>query len=161
MAQCSTTVICVESRHGVRVARRFAIVSMKNLRTLPRMKIATIIVRVLLGLMFVVFGANIFLHFIPMPTTPPPPLAGDFSKALFLSHYLYVVGALQVIGGALLLLGRYVPLGLTLLGPVIVNIDCFHIFLDRSGLPMAAVVSALALFLLWQYRAAFAGLVRP
>ena len=125
------------------------------------MKIATIIVRVLLGLMFVVFGLNIFLHFIPMPQTPPPPLAGDFSKALFMSHYLYVVGALQVIGGALLLIGRYVPLGLTLLGPVIVNIMLFHIFLDPSGLPIAIVVSALALFLLWRYRTNFAGLVQP
>src|SRR5438132_11483034 len=125
------------------------------------MKIATIIVRVLLGLAFVVFGSNIFLHFLPMtPPTPPPPLAVDFSKALMESHYILVVGALQVIGGALLLLGRFVPLGLTLLGPVIVNIVLFHIFLDTSGLPMAAVVSALALFLLWQYRAAFAGLVK-
>ena len=126
------------------------------------MKIAIIIVRVLLGLMFVVFGSNIFLHFLPMtPPTPPPPLAVDFSKALMESHYILVVGALQVIGGALLLLGRYVPLGLTLLGPVIVNIMLFHIFLDPSGLPIAIVVSALALFLLWRYRSSFAGLVQP
>ena len=126
------------------------------------MKIATIIVRVLLGLMFVVFGSNIFLHFLPMtPPTPPPPLAVDFSKALMESHYILVVGALQVIGGALLLLGRYVPLGLTLLGPVIVNIVLVHIFLDPSGLPIAIVVSALALFLLWRYRTNFAGLVQP
>ena len=126
------------------------------------MKIATIIVRVLLGLMFVVFGSNIFLHFLPMtPPTPPPPLAVDFSKALMESHYILVVGALQVIGGALLLLGRYVPLGLTLLGPVIVNIMLFHIFLDPSGLPIAIVVSALALFLLWRYRTNFAGFVQP
>ena len=124
------------------------------------MKIATIIARVLLGLLFVVFGSNIFLHFIPMPP-PPASLAGDFSKALFVSHYLYVIGLLQVIGGLLLLIGRYVPLGLTLLGPVIVNIVLFHIFLDPSGIVMALVVSALALFLLWQYRAAFAGLVKP
>jgi putative oxidoreductase len=77
------------------------------------------------------------------------------------SHYMYVVGALQVIGGLLLLIGRFVPLGLTLLGPVIVNILLFHIFLDPSGLPMAIVVSALALFLLWRYRENFAGLVKP
>ena len=124
------------------------------------MKIATIIVRVLLGLMFVVFGSNIFLHFIPMPPLPAT-LAGDFSKALMQSHYIYVVGLLQVIGGLLLLIGRYVPLGLTLLGPVIVNILLFHIFLDRSGLPMAIIVAVLALFLLWRYRTNFAGLVKP
>ena len=124
------------------------------------MKVATVIAGVLLGLMFVVFGSNIFLHFIPMPPLPAT-LAGDFSKALMQSHYVYVVGLLQVIGGLLLLVGRYVPLGLTLLGPVILNILLFHIFLDPSGLPTAIVVSALALFLLWRYRANFAGLLKP
>ena len=124
------------------------------------MKVATIVARVLLGLVFVVFGSNIFLHFIPMPPLPAT-LAGDFSKALMESHYIYVVGLLQVIGGLLLLIGRYVPLGLTLLGPVIVNILLFHIFLDPSGLPMAIIVAVLALFLLWRYRVSFAGLVKP
>ena len=124
------------------------------------MKIGTIIVRTLLGLMFVVFGSNICLHFIPMPPLPAT-LAGDFSKALMQSHYIYVVGLLQVIGGLLLLIGLYVPLGLTLLCPIIANILLFHIFLDRSGLPLAIIVSVLALFLLWRYRTNFAGLVRP
>ena len=124
------------------------------------MKVATIIARVLLGLMFVVFGSNIFLHFIPMPPFPAT-LAGDFSKALMQSHYVYVVGLLQVMGGLLLLIGRYIPLGLTLLGPVIVNILLFHLFLEPAGLPMALVVAVLALFLLWRYRTNFAGLVKP
>jgi putative oxidoreductase len=124
------------------------------------MKIATIIARSLLGLIFVVFGSNIFLHFIPMPP-PPAGLARDFTTALFMSHYLYVVGALQVVGGVLLLIGRWVPLGLTLLGPVIVNILCFHVLMAPAGLPLAIVVSVLALFLLWRYRENFAGLVRP
>ena len=70
------------------------------------------------------------------------------------------VGLLQFGGGLLLLIGRYVPLGLTLLGPVIVNILCFHIFLESNGLPIALVVSVLALFLLWRYRTNFAGLVQ-
>lgn len=123
------------------------------------MKIATIIARVLLGVMFVVFGTNIFFHFIPMPEQKPS-LATDFSKALMESHYMYVVGFLQFAGGLLLLIGRYVPLGLTLLGPVIVNILLFHLFLEPTGLPMALVVSALALFLLWRHRTNFAGLVQ-
>jgi len=123
------------------------------------MKVATIIARVLLGLIFVVFGLNIFLHFIPTPP-PPPSLVGDFSKALLMSHYLQVVGALQVIGGALLLIGRFVPLGLLLIGPVIVNIDLVHILMDPSGLPMAAFISILAIFLLWRHRDAFAGVLR-
>src|SRR3954466_8297257 len=121
------------------------------------MKILTIIVRSLLGLIFVVFGLNAFLHFIPMP--PPEGLAGEYMKALFVSHYFYVVAVLQVVGGALLLAGRFVPLGLTLLGPVIVNILCFHLFLEPKGLPLAVIVGAAGLFLLWSYRQAFAGLL--
>jgi len=122
------------------------------------MKTLTIIVRSLLGLTFVVFGLNAFLQFIPLP--PPQGLAGDFMKALFVSHYFYVVAILQIAGGAICLLGRFVPLGLTLLCPVIVNILLFHIFLDRSGLPLAVVVSVLALFLLWAYRQSFGGLFK-
>ena len=125
-----------------------------------RMKVATIIARVLLGLVFVVFGSNIFLHFIPMPP-PPPTLAGDFTKALFLSHYLHVVAVFQIVGGLLLVIGRFVPLGLVLLAPVIVNIDLVHILLEPSGLPMAAVISILLVFHIWRYRDAFAGIFRP
>ena len=124
------------------------------------MKIATIIARVLLGLVFVVFGSNIFLHFIPMPPQEPS-LATDFSKALMESHYMYVVGFCQVAGGLILLIGRYIPLGLTLLGPVIVNILCFHIFMNHQGWQVASVVAVLALFLLWRHRANFAGLLKP
>jgi len=123
------------------------------------MKTAAIIIRVVLGLIFVTFGLNMFLNFIPMPPPPEGP-AREFMTALFLSHYLYVVGALQVVGGVLLLIGRKVPLGLTLLGPVIVNILCFHVLMAPAGLPMAIVVSLLALFLLWRYREHFAGLVK-
>jgi len=92
---------------------------------------------------------------------PPEGLAGDFMKALFVSHYFYVVAVLQITGGAILLLGRFVPLGLTLLGPVIVNILLFHIFLQPSGLPLAVVVGAFALFLLWTNRQVFKGLFKP
>ncbi|MGH7969861.1 MAG: hypothetical protein ACREIC_14145, partial [Limisphaerales bacterium] len=78
------------------------------------MKIITVIARNLLGLIFVVFGLNMFLHFIPMPP-PPEGAAREFMTALFVSHYICVVGALQVVGGLILLSGRWVPLGLTLL----------------------------------------------
>ena len=122
------------------------------------MKIATIIARGLLGLVFVVFGMNQFLHFIPMPL--PTAQAGAFVGAMFLTHYLYVVATVQVAGG-LLLFTRYVPLALTLLGPVIVNILSFHIFMAPEGLPLASIVAALALFLLWRHREHFAGLVKP
>ena len=124
------------------------------------MKIATIIARGLLGLIFVVFGSNAFLHFIPMPPLPQN-LAGDYLRVFFASGYVYVIGGLQVIGGLLLLLGRFVPLGLTILGAIIVNILLFHMLMAPEGLPPAIVVTVLELFLLWRYRDAFAGLLRP
>ena len=123
------------------------------------MKIVTIIARVLLGLVFVVFGSNAFLHFIPTPPMSGP--GGAFITALMDTGYMKVVASCQVAGGLILLTGRYLPLGLTLLGPVIVNILCFHIFMDHAGLPVALVVAALALFLLWRHRANFAGLLKP
>ena len=122
------------------------------------MKIAALIARILLGLAFTVFGLNMFLHF--MPGKPPEGQAGAFIGALMSSGYIYAVGALQLIGGLLLLLGRWVPLGLTLLGPVIVNIVLFHICLERTGLPIAIVVAVLALIVLARYRSAFAGLLQ-
>ena len=124
------------------------------------MKYAIIIARVLLGLVFAVFGSNAFLHFIPMP--PMQGQAGAFIGALASSGYIYVIALLQVVGGLLLLIGaRFVPLGLTLLGPVIVNIMLYHIFLDQSGVAMACVISILALFLLWVYRYKFPAIFRP
>lgn len=123
------------------------------------MKAIVIIARVLLGLGFVVFGSNAFLQFIHAP--PPEGLAADFTKALFVSHYFYAIAVLQIVGGAILLIGRFVPLGLTLLGPVIVNILLFHIFLEPKGLPVAIVFAALTLIVLWANREAFKGLLKP
>ena len=124
------------------------------------MKYLVIIVRILLGLAFVVFGSNILHPFIPMPP-PPPGDAGVFAGVLMHSGYMNVVGVLQLLGGICLLTGRLAPLGLTLLGPVIFNIVLFHIFFDRSGLPMAAVFAILSLFLLWAYRDKFPAIFRP
>ena len=122
------------------------------------MRIAGLIARYLLGLIFVVFGANGFLHFIPMP--PPPGVAGQFMGALFVSHVLVVIFLLELIGGILLLVGRYVPLALVLLGPVIVNIVLFHAFMAPSGLPLATVVVILWLLTAWTVRSAFEGILR-
>ena len=106
------------------------------------MKTVALIARLLLGLVSVVFGLNGFLNFLsmgPMPTG----LAGQFIGALVLSHYFWVVAALQIAGGALLLVNRFVPLALVLLGPVIVNIICYHVFLNHSGAALALVVTIL------------------
>jgi putative oxidoreductase len=125
------------------------------------MKYVIVIVRVLLGLVFVVFGSNAFLHFMG----PPPEMqgqAGAFINALLNSGYMYVIAVLQVLGGLCLLFGaRFVPLGLTLLGPVIVNIVLFHVFLEPNGMGIAVVISALALFLLWIYRFKFPAIFQP
>jgi putative oxidoreductase len=121
------------------------------------MKIAALIARYLLGLVFLVFGLNGFLHFIPAPPPPPGP-AGQFSGALLASHYFHVVSALQVAGGLLLLVNRYVPLALVLLGPVIVNILCFHLLMYRTGLPMAILVAILWGILFVRHRQYFTGI---
>ncbi len=123
------------------------------------MRTVTIIARILLGLIFVVFGFNGFLHFIHMPP-PTNPLAVQFGTALAVSGYLKVVFALQIIGGLLLLLGVFVPLGLTILCPIIVNIFLFHCCMAPEGLPLALICALLAVFLIWRYWANFAGLVR-
>jgi uncharacterized membrane protein YphA (DoxX/SURF4 family) len=124
------------------------------------MKIATLIARILLGLVFVVFGANFFLHFIPQPP-PPPGLAGDYVKVFAASGHMYVVGVLQLLSGLLLLIGRFVPLALTVLAAIIFNILVFHILMAPEGLPIAIVVAVLDVFLIWAYRDRFAGILRP
>jgi putative oxidoreductase len=121
------------------------------------MKIAALIARYLLGLVFFVFGLNGFLHFIPQPPLPPG-TAGQFAGALLASHYFLVVSALQLAGGVLLLVNRYVPLALVLLGPVVVNILCFHLLMDRHGLPPGIVVAILWGILFFRHRQHFSGI---
>jgi putative oxidoreductase len=105
------------------------------------MKIASLIARLLMGLIFLVFGLNGFLHFIkaPMPTG----IAGQYVGAIFASGYWVVIFGVQVISGVLFLVGRFVPLALVLIGPVIVNILCFHALMGAPGLPLAIVVAVL------------------
>ena len=119
------------------------------------MKTAFTIARVLLGLLFTVFGLNGFLHFISMQ--PPTGLAGQYMGALFVSHYLAVVFLVELIGGLLLLVNRYVPLALLLLGPVVVNILLFHSLLAPAGLPLALLAALLWLVIFAGVRQAFAG----
>lgn len=120
------------------------------------MKTAALIARLLLGLIFFVFGLNGFFHFIPGPL--PAGTAGQFLSALMQSHFQLVVSALQVVGGALLLVNRYVPLALVLLGPVIVNIFLFHLLMSPSGLPLAIVAVILWGIVAWRYRQYFSSL---
>src|ERR1700747_1728110 len=120
------------------------------------MKITSIIARFLLGLIFLIFGLNGFLHFIPSP--PPSGTAGQFVGALFVSHYLVPIFLLQVISAVLLLVNRYVPLALTLLAPIIVNLFLIYMLMLPSGLPLALVVTVLWIVVFLSVRSAFAGL---
>lgn len=97
------------------------------------------IARVILGLIFLVFGLNSFFHFIPMP--PPTGAAGEFFNGLFKAQYILpLIAAIQVIGGVLLLTGTFVPFALLLLSPIALNIFFFHITLAPEGLGLAALV---------------------
>jgi len=122
------------------------------------MRTASVIARYLAGLIFLVMGLNGFLHFIPFP--PPPGIAGQFMGALYVSHYLWVIFAFQVLAGVLLLVNRYVPLALAVLAPVIVNILTFHALMAPSGLPMAVFVAVLWAVIFIDVRLAFSGLFR-
>jgi putative oxidoreductase len=120
------------------------------------MKIAVLVARVLLGLMFLVFGLNGFLDFLHMPMPPGP--AGQYMGVLFVSHYLHAVFLVEVIGGALLLSGQFIPLALVLLGPVIFNILLFHTFLFPTGFPPAVLATVLWFVVFFGVRRAFAGI---
>src|ERR1700691_2507293 len=107
----------------------------------PVMRIASVIARYLAGVIFLVMGLNGFLNFIPLP--PPSGVAGQFMGALYVSHYLWVIFAFQVIAGVLLLVNRYVPLAVAILAPIIVNILTFHASMAQADLSLALFVAVL------------------
>jgi putative oxidoreductase len=120
------------------------------------MRTASVIARYLAGVIFLIFGLNGFLSFIPLP--PPTGIAGQFMGALYASHYLWVIFAVQLAAGVLLLANRYVPLAVAMLAPVIVNILTFHALMSPSGLPLALFVAVLWSIIFVDVRPAFAGL---
>ena len=120
------------------------------------MRIVVVMARVLLGLMFIFFGLNGFLNFLPAP--PLTGLPGAFLGALMTSHYVYLVCAVQVLGGLSLLVNQFLPLGLALLAPVIANIITYHLTMQRSGPQLAILATILWVFLAWKFRVYFAPL---
>lgn len=121
------------------------------------MKIAGLVARILLGIMFVVFGLNGFLLFFPVPPDLPP-LMQQFNGAMFTSHYMWMTSGVQVLCGVLLLLDRYVPLALVVLAAVLVNILTIHITMMPAGLPPAILATILWFLTAWPIRAQFAPL---
>jgi hypothetical protein len=120
-------------------------------------KIAATIARYLLGLIFLVFGANKLYAFIPSGPLPGG-AAGEFLGALVSTKYLMFIGLLEAVGGALLLVNRYVPIALTLLAPIIVNILLVGILMSQQGLPSGIVVTILWFLVFFRVRSAFSGL---
>src|SRR6266404_3819105 len=137
---------------NIRDANTLAPIEKEN----PVMKTASVIARYLAGVIFLVMGLNGFLNFIPIP--PPRGIAGQFMGALYVSHYLWVIFAFQVIAAVLLLVNRYVPLAVAVLAPVIVNILVFHALMAPSGLPLALFVAVLWAVIFFDVQPAFAGL---
>ncbi len=124
------------------------------------MKVAATVSRYLLGLLFTVFGLNGFLHFIHQPP-PRSPLALQYMTVMVSSHYFVFVFLVQLVCGLLFLANRFVPLALTLLAPVLVNILLYHALMDPPGLPIGAVAVLLWLVLFFSLRRSFSGILRP
>ena len=124
------------------------------------MKVLALICQVLLGLLFIVFGLNGFLHFIstgPMP--PADSFAGKFMSSMMGSGWLPIVSGLEVLGGLLVLIGVTAPLGLVILGPIIVNALLFHLLMAGGhGVGPAAAAAVLTVVLIYAYRTNFAGI---
>jgi len=121
------------------------------------MKIAALVARYLLGLMFLLFSLNGLHPFLPMPPLPEG-LAGQFMGALMQSHYAEAVAVIELVAAVLLVVNRFVPLGLTLLAPILVNIILFHVFMAPATIApglVAVVLWVIVALRYWKYFAPF------
>lgn len=117
--------------------------------------------RAVLGLIFIMFGLNDFVPFIPRPPSIPQ-FAGMFVGAMVQSHFAYFVFGVQLIAGVLLVINRFVPLALVTLAGVIANILAFHITMwPATILPLPVLVTALWFIVAWRYRAKLNPLLQP
>lgn len=126
------------------------------------MRVVAILARVLFGLTFVVFGSNYFLKFLEIPTPESDTPAAQFLGVLVQTEYLTAVKVLEIFGGALVLLGLFVPLGLTVLTPIVFNIVMYHIFMmptEPIGLVTTTTLTALNTLLIFAYWPNFKGLL--
>jgi uncharacterized membrane protein YphA (DoxX/SURF4 family) len=120
------------------------------------MKISILISRVLLGAGFIIFGLNILHPFLNAPPPPAGSLTAQFVAVMVPSHWMALIGAVQLLGGLLVLAGRTAPMGLLLLGPILVNILAFHVFIQGGqGIAPGLVFSVLEIFLIYAYRSYF------
>ena len=124
------------------------------------LRYATVAAKVILGVGFLVLGANGFLHFLPVPP-PESQSAQSFLGALDRTGYLKVVKALEMLAGALLIGGRLAPLALLILGPIVINILLYDLFMDPKGLPIGGFFGVLILFLAYRHKEHFAPFFNP
>ncbi len=122
------------------------------------MKILTLVARILLGLGFLIFGLNAFLHFIPGSTAVPPGTAGHFAQAMSDSSYDRAVAVFEIVAAVLLLVNRFVPLALVLLGPVLVNILLFHLLMMPATILPGLVFTLLWFIVFFAHRSSVAGI---
>lgn len=111
------------------------------------MKRITLVARLLLGLIFFVFGLNGFFHFIPMKQQMAPAAMTFFQGMMATRYFFPLLAGTQVVTGALLLTGAFVPLALVVLAPVILNIFLFHAFVQTQGIVLALVLGFLEIYL--------------
>lgn len=125
--------------------------------------IVTAIVRSLLGLIYVFFGLNFFLHFLPMPPPPAQPgVAETFMGGLFQAGYFFpMVKGLEVLLGGFLLLNFFTPLSLIILAPISLNIFLFHAFLAPANIGLSIVILVLHIFLFWAYKNSYRTVLNP
>ena len=124
------------------------------------MKIVSLIARLLLGALMVFAGSNHMFNFLPKQPMPPG-VAGQFLGAMIATGYMAFVGVCEVIPGLLLLVNRFVPLALVVLGPVIVNIFIVNLLMAPKALPVAIVVTILWILVAYRERSVFLPLLRP
>jgi len=125
--------------------------------------IVTTVVRSLFGLIYLVFGLNFFLHFIPMPPPPATPGAAEsFTGGLFQAAYFFpMLKGIEVLLGGFLLLNFFTPLSLVILAPISINILLFHLFLAPAGIGMSILIVLLHAYLFWAYRKSFKTVLDP
>jgi putative oxidoreductase len=121
------------------------------------MKKVTPVASIVLGLVFVIFGLNFFLKFLPIPSPPADSPAAQFMGAMYVTGMLAGIKILEIAGGVLVAIPRTRNIGLLVLGPIVVNILLFNILIAPGGWtqPPVLLITVLSAFLLWAGRRQF------